>query len=103
MARKERIHIPGAFYHVMLRGNDRRDIFADDKDRFRFYSILDHAVMRYTFKIHAFCLMTNHLHLELQVGAVPLSKIIQNIAQRYTQWFNWRHHKSGHLFQSHYG
>jgi len=102
MPRKGRIHIPGAVYHVILRGNDRQDIFADDKDRFRFYSILDITRQRFPFKIHAFCLMTFHLHLELQVADVPLPKIIQCIAQRYAQWFNWRHHKTGHLFERRY-
>jgi putative transposase len=56
MARKERIHIPGAIYHVMFRGNDRRDIFGDDKDRFRFYVILNlvnQVSQRYPFTIHA--------------------------------------------------
>jgi putative transposase len=102
MARKERIHIPGAVYHVIIRGNDRRDIFGDDKDRFRFYGILDHSFQRFPFKIHAFCLMTNHVHLEIQVGDAPLPKIMQNVAQRYTQWFNWRYHKTGHVFQGRY-
>jgi len=102
MSRKERIHIPGAVYHVILRGNDHRDIFADDKDRFRLYSILDHAFQRFPFKIHAFCLMTTHIHLEIQVADVPLPKIMQCIALRYAQWFNWRHQKSGHLFQRRY-
>jgi len=67
MSRKRRIHIPGAVYHVILRGNDRQDIFADDKDRFRFYAILDIAHQRVTFKIHAFCLMTSHFHLGCMV------------------------------------
>jgi putative transposase len=102
MSRKGRIHIPGAVYHVILRGNNRQDIFADDKDRFRFYSILDIARQRFTFNIHAFCLMTSHFHLELQVADVPLPKIMQCIAQRYVQWFNWRHHKTGHLFERRY-
>ena len=102
MSRKGRIHIPGAVYHVILRGNDRQDISADDKDQFRFYSILDIAHQRFTFKIHAFCLMTSHFHLELQVADVPLPKIMQCIAQRYVQWFNWRHHKTGHLFERRY-
>ena len=70
MSKKSRIHIPGAIYHVILRGNDHRDIFADDKDRFRFFSILD--IVR------------------------------QRIALRYVQWSNWRHHKTGHLFERRY-
>jgi len=99
MARKPRIHIPGATYHVILRGNARQDIFSDDKDRYRFYEILQKACERYLCRVHAFCLMTNHVHLELQVGEFSLSRIMQNISQRYTQWFNWRYNRSGHVFQ----
>jgi len=60
MAKKGRTHIPGAVYHVILRGNDHREIFADDKDRYRLFSILDLAVQRFRFRIHAFCIMTTH-------------------------------------------
>ena len=102
MARKPRIHAPGATYHVILRGNARQDIFSDDQDRYRFYEILQKAHERFRFRVHAFCLMTNHVHLEIQVGEFPLSRIMQNIALRYTQWFNWRHKKSGHVFQGRY-
>jgi REP element-mobilizing transposase RayT len=99
MARKPRIHAPGATYHVILRGNARQDIFSDDKDRYRFYDILQKSCERYQCRVHAFCLMTNHIHLEMQVGEFSLSRIMQNISQRYTQWFNWRYKKSGHVFQ----
>lgn len=102
MARKPRIHAPAAIYHVILRGNARQEIFADDKDRCRFYEILQKSCERYRHRIHAFCLMGNHVHLELQVAEIALSRIMQNISQRYTQWHNWRHGKSGHVFQGRY-
>ena len=102
MARKPRIHAPEAIYHVILRGNARQEIFADDKDRYRFYEILQKSCERYHHRIHAFCLMSNHCHLEIQVAEIPLSRIMQNISQRYTQWYNWRHNKSGHVFQGRY-
>jgi len=102
MARKPRIHAPGATYHVILRGNARQDIFSDDKDRYRFYEILQKSCERYQCRVHAFCLMTNHIHLEMQVGDFSLSRIMQNISQRYTQWLNWRYKKSGHVFQGRY-
>lgn len=102
MARKPRIHAPGATYHVILRGNARQDIFRDDNDRYRFYEILQKACERYQCRVHAFCLMTNHVHLEIQVGDFPLSRIMQNVSQRYTQWSNWLHKKSGHVFQGRY-
>lgn len=99
MARKPRIHAPAAIYHVILRGNARQDIFCDDKDRYRFYEILQKSVERYRHRLLAFCLMSNHVHLEIQVAEIPLSRIMQSISQRYTQWYNWRHNKSGHVFQ----
>ncbi|MBI1920387.1 MAG: transposase [Geobacter sp.] len=99
MARKPRIHFPAALYHVMLRGNAGQDIFFEDADRYRFYLLLQEGVERFGHRIHAYCLMSNHIHLAIQVGEVPLSRIMQNIAFRYTRWINWRRNSSGHLFQ----
>jgi putative transposase len=99
MARKPRLHIPGASYHVILRGNARDDIFFADEDRYRFYLFLQEGVERFGHRIHAFCQMTNHVHLAVQVGEVPLSKIMQNVSFRYTRWVNWRKNRTGHLFQ----
>jgi len=102
MARKPRIHYPGAYYHVILRGNARQDIFTDDTDRYRFYLLLQEGTERFGHRIHAFCLMTNHVHLVVQVADIPLSKIMQNLAFRYTRWVNWRQNRSGHMFQGRY-
>jgi len=102
MPRKPRIHVPGAVYHVILRGNARQEVFSDDRDRLRFYDILNKSYERFRHRILAFCLMSNHIHLAVQVGDIPLSRILQNVSQRYTQWFNWRHQKCGHLFQGRY-
>jgi putative transposase len=84
---------------VILRGNGRQDIFLANDDRYRFYFFLQEGIERYRHVVHAFCLMTNHVHLLVQVDDVPLSRIMQNISFRYTRWFNWKHGKSGHLFQ----
>lgn len=102
MARKTRIHYPGALYHVMLRGNGGSDIFFEDGDRYRFLLLLQEGIERYGFRAHAFCLMDNHIHLALQVGETPLSRVMQNLSFRYTQWINWRTKKKGHLFQGRY-
>ncbi len=99
MARKPRVHFPTALYHVMLRGNGGQDIFFEDADRFRFCLLLQEGVERYGHRIHAFCLMSNHVHLLVQVGETPLSRIMQNLSFRYTRWLNWRRNSSGHLFQ----
>jgi REP element-mobilizing transposase RayT len=102
MARKPRIHFPGAYYHVILRGNARQEIFFDDADRYRFYMLLQEGIERFGHRIHAFCLMTNHVHLVVQVANKPLTKIMQNLSFRYTRWVNWRQNRSGHLFQGRY-
>ena len=102
MARKPRLHFPGAVYHVMLRGNAGDPIFFEDGDRYRFYLILQYAVETFRCRIHAFCLMNNHVHLVLQVEDVPLSRVMQNISQRYTKWINRMRSRTGHVFQGRY-
>jgi len=86
----------------MVRGNGGQDIFADDEDRCRFYLLLQEGVEKFGHRIHAFCLMKNHVHLAIQVGEKPLSRIMQNLCFRYTQWVNSRQKKVGHLFQGRY-
>jgi REP element-mobilizing transposase RayT len=65
MARKKRIHVPGGIYHVMMRGNGGQDIFFADRDRYRFYLLLQEGTIRFDYRVHAFCLMDNHVHLAL--------------------------------------
>jgi len=102
MARKPRVHYPGALYHVILRGNSGQTIFLDDNDRTRFYLLIQEGVERFGHRIHAFCLMTNHVHLAIQIADISLSRILQNLSFRYTRWVNWRQGKTGHLFQGRY-
>jgi len=102
MARKPRLHYVGALYHVMVRGNDGQKLFANDDDRYRFYLFLQEGVEKFGHLIHAFCLMDNHVHLAIQVGDKPLSRVMQNLCFRYTQWINSRQKKVGHLFQGRY-
>jgi REP element-mobilizing transposase RayT len=102
MSRKPRIHYAGAFYHVMLRGNGGQDIFSSSADRSRFYLLLQEGIERYRCRIHAFCLMNNHVHLLIEVGTIPLSRFMQNLSFRYTRYANSEKNKTGHLFQGRY-
>ena len=102
MARKPRIHYPGAFYHVILRGNAGNSIFFEDMDRSKFFLLLQEGIERFNHRVHAYCLMSNHLHLIVQVGDIPLSRIIQNLSFRYTRYINFRKNQTGHLFQGRY-
>ncbi len=98
MARKPRLHVSGGLYHVILRGNARQDVFFSPADRRYFYDLLAEGVERFGYRVHAFCLMTNHLHLALQAGELPLSVGLQNLAFRYTRYLNARLERAGHLF-----
>ena len=102
MARKPRVEFEGAFYHVIARGNQRRKIFRDDGDRAYYLERVEHYRQRYRFKIYAYVLMSNHVHLLLQTGKTPLSKILQGIQFTYTQHYNRRYRTVGHLFQGRY-
>jgi len=102
MGRQLRIEYPGAHYHVTSRGNERKDVFKSQKDREQFLRYLESAVSRYDAVIHAYCLMSNHYHLLLETPAGNLSKIMQHINGAYTNYFNVKRKRSGHLFQGRY-
>ena len=102
MARKPRVEYDGAFYHVIVRGNQRQRTFHDDQDRISYLERLEHYRQRYGFRLFAYVLMSNHVHLLLETKSVPLSKIMQGIQFSYTQRYNRRHRKVGHLFQGRY-
>ncbi len=99
MARPLRIEYPGAFYHVMHRGNDGKDIFKSNRDREKFLEYVGKAVERYDIKIHSYCLMTNHYHLLIETPHPNLSQAIKWINVCYAAYFNRRRRRSGHLFQ----
>lgn len=98
MARKTRIHFSGALYHVILRSNVGQELFFSDEDRLYFYALLAEGVERFGCRIHAFCLMSDHVHLAVQIGELPLSRLMQNITFRYTRWVNSRQKRTGPLF-----
>lgn len=102
MARKRRVWYPGAIYHVMSRGNRKKNIFEDVEDYVRFLDMVQDAQEMYGFTVHAICLMTNHFHIEIETADVALSRIMQRIKSLYAEDFNYRHHYSGHLFEGRY-
>ncbi len=99
MARPLRIYVPGAWYHVTARGNERRDIFRDDGDRERFLAQLGTMVERYRVRLYDYVLMNNHYHLILEPSEGNLSRAMQWLNMSYSQWFNRRHRRSGHLLE----
>lgn len=99
MARPLRIEFAGALYHVTARGNAREDIYDDDTDRQHFLTLLHNTVTRHDWHCHAYCLMDNHYHLLIETCSPTLSKGMKYLNGTYTQYFNRRHQRVGHVFQ----
>jgi REP element-mobilizing transposase RayT len=99
MARPLRIEFSGAVYHVTTRGNARADIFEDDNDRNLFCTVLGQVVKRFNWCCHAYCLMSNHYHLLIETPEGNLSAGMRQLNGIYTQAYNRRHCKDGHLFK----
>ncbi|SFI30727.1 REP element-mobilizing transposase RayT [Tindallia magadiensis] len=102
MARKPRIHYPGALYHVMAKGNNGEEVLKDEIDKKKYLEIIERYKEKQDFTLYAYCIMDNHVHLLIQVADTPLSQIMQRIQQVYTQWFNKRQKRTGHVFQQRY-
>ncbi len=99
MTRPLRIEYPGAVYHVTSRGNEKKAIFKDDQDRENFLNTVQHVNKHYNWLCHAYCLMTNHYHLVIETPDSNLSLGMRQLNGVYTQLFNKRHKRTGHLFQ----
>jgi REP-associated tyrosine transposase len=87
---------------VISRGNQRQTIFRTDADRQRYLGLLNQYRLRYQFQLRAYVLMSNHIHLLVEVGKAPLAKIMQGLQQSYTLYFNRKYKLVGHLFQGRY-
>ena len=86
-------------YHVMMRGVNRQAIFENDGDRLHFMSVLKECKEISGFRLHAFCLMPNHLHFLIEPAGEPLDLVFRRIGIRYAVWYNRKHQRAGHLFQ----
>ena len=99
MGRAWRIEFDGAFYHVMSRGNEGRNIFFSDDDRQGFLGVVGGVSERFEIDIFAYVLMDNHYHLLIRTRRANLSKAMQWLGVTYTRRFNNKHSRIGHLFQ----
>lgn len=99
MARPLRIEFDGAVYHLTSRGDRREPIFEDDEDRACFLRVLSTGLDRFDVGLIAWCQMGNHYHLVVQTRQSNLSRFMRHLNGVYTQAYNRRHRKVGHLFQ----
>lgn len=102
MSRPLRLEFAGALYHVTSRGNRQEDIYDDNTDRHLFLETLGHVCNSYNWGCHAYCLMNNHYHLLIETPDANLSKGMRQLNGVYTQSYNRRHKRVGHVFQGRY-
>ena len=99
MVRQWRIEFEGAYYHILSRGNERRNIFSDNDDRVSFLETLGKMSDRFEVEVYAYVLMDNHYHLLLKTNNPNISKSMQWFGTTYTRQYNVKHKRNGHLFQ----
>jgi REP element-mobilizing transposase RayT len=102
MARKPRIEYPGALFHIIVRGNNRQNIFHDDEDRQNYLKHLTFYLTEGKITLYCFCLMMNHIHLLLEMGECSLSRVLQRLHTWYARYYNQKYKRLGHLFQGRY-
>ena len=102
MSRPLRIEFPGALYHITSRGDGSEAIYLDDRDRVMFLNVLAHVCERFHWACHGYCLMTNHYHLLMETPEAKLSSGMRQLNGIYTQRFNRRHRRVGHVYQGRY-
>lgn len=102
MPRQARLDAPGALHHIIIRGINKAPIFKDDQDKARFLERLAENVSKGQCTVHAWVLMTNHVHLLFRSGKDGISSVMRKQLTWYGQYYNRRHKRSGHLFENRY-
>jgi REP element-mobilizing transposase RayT len=102
MPRKARLDFPGALHHIMVRGNNKSEIFKDDRDRSRFLERLGENVLKTRSSVYAWVLMNNHVHILFKSGEKGISAVMRKLLTWYAIYYNRRHERTGHLFENRY-
>lgn len=100
--RKNRVWYPGAIYHIYSRGNNKNKIFYEEADYKKFLYYLQLIKERYPFHILSFCLMSNHIHIQIKTIDHPISQIMQHLLTLYSKYYNNKYNLVGHVFQGRY-
>ena len=99
MPRQARKKSSVGIYHIMLRGVNQQQIFEDSEDCDKFLQVLKDCKAISEFKLFAYCLMGNHIHILLQETNEPIELLMKRIATRFVYWYNIKYQRVGHLFQ----
>ena len=90
------------FYHIIIRGVNRKAIFIEDEDRHMFLRLLKYYKIETQCEVYSYCLMSNHVHMLIEDKNMQLGTLMKNITSVYAGEFNKRHNRIGHLFQDRY-
>ena len=99
MTRQARVKSQSDIYLIMIRGINQQSIFEDEEDNKKFIETLKTYKATSGYKLFAYSLMSNHLHLLLRTEKESLDLIIKRISSSYVYWYNWKYYRRGHLFQ----
>lgn len=99
MPRTARIKSESGIYHIIMRGINRQILFEDEEDCTKFIQVLQRYKEICEYKLYAYCLMGNHLHLLMMEGKEPLETVMRKICGSYVFWYNKKYSRIGYLFQ----
>lgn len=102
MPRQGRQQSQTNIYHIVTRGNERKEIFIDEEDKIKYLNILYEKKKNGEFELYAYCIMSNHVHLLLREGIESVSKVMKRIGTSYARYYNQKHERVGHVFQDRY-
>lgn len=102
MPRQARLDVPGALHHIMVRGNNKANIFSDDQDRSKFLQRLGENIIEAKSSVYAWVLMSNHVHILFKSGQKGISAVMRKLLTWYAVYYNRRHKRTGHLFENRY-
>ena len=103
MPRKPRDKSPQDLYHIVFRGTNKQVLFESKYDYMKFLEYMQNAKNLIKFEIHAYCLMSNHIHMLVRIPYEDLSKIGQSINAPYAHFYNMKYCRTGHLFENRFG
>ena len=102
MPRSAREISENSTYHIMLRGINQQQIFEEEEDYCKFLEILKYYQTVSEYKVYAYCLMGNHIHLLMEFGKEDIGQVFKRIGAKYVYWYNIKYGRKGHLFQDRY-
>src|SRR4051794_10669059 len=102
MVRRKRNWHPNGYFHIIVRGNNRQNIFNGRKDVNEYFRILNFVYFKFPYELYAYCIMTNHVHFLLKSPIVPLGKLMAPINRRYSDYYRKKHNYTGQIYENRY-